>query len=423
MRTFGEKIIINLVIILIKILTFLKRSIFFLFLVLAKCLIKVGRVLFKLIILPLYEKNLPLKKKLQLLWKEPSKNKFFFFLAHPKSINILIILMAVLIAVTNINAQDKKQIGIQGSPLFILLSGEEEITEEAILEEDIPLENYFANIGVIKPLLQIEEENEIEKETENLICFFDNSSLFKPYTSITYQTPRPRTKIESYIVQPGDTISDIAEKFALWINTILWENKLSAYSIIKPGQELTILPINGVAHQIKKGDTLESIAKKYKAKKEEIINFNKLASEKNLEAGLVLIIPNGQKYIAPTIKQTIPQQARQFVKGLFKSHLFPWGHCTWYVAQRRLVPWGGNAKNWIANARAYGYKIGTTPAPGAIVSLKDFGWQARLWGHVAYVEEVRNGQIVISEMNYKGRGVYSKRILSINDRKIIGYIY
>lgn len=423
MRILREKIYIKLVISLIRIITILKRSFVFLFLVFLHLLIKISKALLLPPLLFLYKKiYFPSKKGLKILFRESSKNKFFYFLSYPKSINILIILISIFVAINNISGHSNEQNNIQKSPLFVILSGEEEITEEALLEENTPLENYFNNLGAIKPSLQV-GGNEEEAEITNLVCFFDYSFLFKPFTSLTYQTPRSRTKIETYIVRSGDTISDIAEKFGLWTSTILWENNLSSYSVIKPGQELTVLPVNGVTHKIKKGDILDSIAKKYKAKKEEILEFNNLMSEKNLETGLVLMIPNGQKYVAPTIKQTIPQQAYQFVKGLFKSHIFPWGQCTWYIAQRRLIPWGGNAKNWIASARAYGYKIGITPAVGAIVSLKDSGWQARLWGHVAYVEEVKNGQIIISEMNYKGRGVYSKRVLSINDKKIIGYIY
>jgi len=423
MRILKQKILINLIIGLIRFITILKRSIVFLFLVFVNFLAKITRLVLKPVALFLYKTiYFPIKKRILALLKESSKNKFFFLLSHSKSTNVLIAALTIFITFTNISAQNKEQDLNQNNTPSYLTDGEENIIEEAILEESTPLANYLDSAGVIKPSMSMESSDGQEEEP-NLVCFFDNSFLFKPFTSVTYQTPRQRTKIESYIVQVGDTISDIAEKFSLNVITILWENNLSSYSIIKPGQTLSILPVNGITHKIAKGDTLDSIAKKYKVKKEDIMEFNKLASEKNLEKGLALVIPNGQKYVAPTIKKTIPQQAYQLVKGIFKSHLFPWGQCTWYVAQRRLVPWSGHAKNWLANARAYGYQIGKAPAKGAIVSLKEPSWLARLYGHVAYVEEVVGGQIVISEMNYRGKGVYSKRTLPVNDKRIIGYIY
>ncbi|TSC96194.1 MAG: putative CHAP domain containing protein [Parcubacteria group bacterium Athens1014_10] len=420
MRIFKQKITIHLVITLIKILTFIKRSIAFFFLIILKFLKKIGGVLFQIIILPIYKFYLPIKKRFQKFFQESSKNKFFFLVTHPKSINVLIILLAILVASANINAGDKQQSTAKESLPFILFNGEEEITEEAFVEEGVPLENYFSNAEAIKPLLQIEEEK-FDLEAENVISFFNDSYLFKPFTSVTQQTPRSRTSIETYVVQLGDTIGEIAEKFNLWVSTILWENNLSSYSIIKPGQELTILPVNGITYKIKKGDTLDSIAKKYKSESTKIIDLNKLASANDLEIGKILIIPDGKKYIAPIIKKVSSQSA--FASGNFKGHTFPWGQCTWYVAQKRYVPWSGHAKNWLANARRMGFEIGTNPLIGAIICLKETGWQARLWGHVAYVEEVNGNNIIISEMNYKGVGVYSKRTLPINSKKIIGYIY
>ncbi len=423
MRNFETKVIINLIIWSIKGLTIFKRGIFFLFLILFKFLINIGAAFFRLIILPIYKKYIPAKKKFLSIFGKSPKNKFFFILSNPRSINVLLTLIALLITFSNIKAQGKEQGTTQISPLFALLSdAEEEISEEALLEENTPLENFFSDTSAVRPTLQI-EENQIETEetTENLIVFFDDSSLFKPYTPVTRQTPQARTEIESYLVQAGDTISDIAEQFGLWVNTILWENNLTAYSLIKPGMKLNILPVNGITHKVKKGDTIKAIAQKYKAEEEEIVKFNKLADGGSLDVGLALIIPDGKQYYAPVVN--VVKSVPSIIKGIFKGHIFPWGQCTWYIAQKKLIPWSGNANQWLANARNYGYKIGKNPVKGAVVSLKESGWQARRYGHVAYVEEVREDEIVISEMNYKGKGVYSKRTIPIDSKKIIGYIY
>ncbi|MDQ5961341.1 MAG: hypothetical protein QG581_262, partial [Patescibacteria group bacterium] len=83
------------------------------------------------------------------------------------------------------------------------------------------------------------------------------------------------------------------------------------------------------------------------------------------------------------------------------------------------VPWGGNAGTWLYNARAMGYKTGRAPAVGAIVVTTE----NRYYGHVALVEKVENGQILVAEMNYRGWAKTDKRWLSTSSRVIKGYVY
>jgi murein DD-endopeptidase MepM/ murein hydrolase activator NlpD len=67
--------------------------------------------------------------------------------------------------------------------------------------------------------------------------------------------------------------------------------------LLKIGQVLTILPIDGVYHTVVKGDTLESIAQQYKAEVSAIIEceYNNLESPHNLSLGQKLIVPGGKK--------------------------------------------------------------------------------------------------------------------------------
>lgn len=116
---------------------------------------------------------------------------------------------------------------------------------------------------------------------------------------------KERKEIIEYTVQPGETISGIADNFGISINTLLWANDLAKNSLIKPGQKLIILPISGVMHLVRSGDTLTGLAKQYKGKTEEIVEFNELSGEGEIFIGDLLIIPNGQ--MPP--KQTEPQYA------------------------------------------------------------------------------------------------------------------
>jgi LysM repeat protein len=193
---------------------------------------------------------------------------------------------------------------------------------------------------------------------------------------------------------------------------------LNYWSIIKPGQKLVILPTSGVLHEVKKGETLDKIVKKYKGDLEETIAYNGLPADASIEMGQKIVIPNGKKAIYYQPRVQYAYQPSQYI-GLYggKSHRFPWGQCTWYIAQKRYIPWGGHAKYWLGNALSYGFQTGTEPVIGAIVATRET-W----YGHVAYVEAVSGDYITISEMSL-GRGKLNTRTLNKNDWRIKGYIY
>lgn len=104
-----------------------------------------------------------------------------------------------------------------------------------------------------------------------------------------------RASVITYTVEEGDTISGLAVRFGVTINTILWENNLTAYSIIRPGQRLTILPTSGVRHKVARGETISKIAAKYGVDTATILAVNRLASAEDLQIGELLMVPNGKK--------------------------------------------------------------------------------------------------------------------------------
>ena len=109
----------------------------------------------------------------------------------------------------------------------------------------------------------------------------------------------------------------------------------------------------------------------------------------------------------------------QAPRGASVGNHFAYGYCTWYVANRRPIPWYGNALEWWPNARAYGYAEGYAPAVGAVMVTRESGY-----GHVAYVESVNgDGSWTVSEMNYAGWGVVSRRTLRPGQTSVVGFIY
>jgi murein DD-endopeptidase MepM/ murein hydrolase activator NlpD len=99
-------------------------------------------------------------------------------------------------------------------------------------------------------------------------------------------------------VQQGETLSQIAEKYGLTVDSLLWANGLdSEKAQIKGGQQLKILPLDGVLHKVKKGDTVYSVAKKYEANPQAIVDypFNTFSNDETfaLAVGQTLMVPDG----------------------------------------------------------------------------------------------------------------------------------
>jgi len=100
-----------------------------------------------------------------------------------------------------------------------------------------------------------------------------------------------RLGLTKYQVSSGDTVISIAASFGISPQTVMLENKLNENSAIKPGQELTILPITGLTYTLKESDTLESILKKYKIAEDDFLDANNIESFEDLEVGSTVVIP------------------------------------------------------------------------------------------------------------------------------------
>lgn len=114
----------------------------------------------------------------------------------------------------------------------------------------------------------------------------------------------PKGEIIHYLVKKGDTLTSIAKKFNISIETIQWANNLGYHSKLKVGQELLILPVSGILHIVRPGDTLSQIASLYGVKVEDILDYNNLSPEDTIFPGDFLIIAGGKK---PKIFKKYPQ--------------------------------------------------------------------------------------------------------------------
>ncbi len=123
------------------------------------------------------------------------------------------------------------------------------------------------------------------------------------------------------------------------------------------------------------------------------------------------------QYVAPPVNYSA-------FSGAHGGDHFSFGECTWYVAQRRYIPWFGNADQWYAAAAAMGFPEGHVPQVGAVVVFWPGGDGAGYVGHVGYVESVLpGGYFMLSEMNFGAWDRVDTRILPGDSSGIQGFIY
>lgn len=190
-----------------------------------------------------------------------------------------------------------------------------------------------------------------------------------------------RKDVVDYTVVEGDTPFDLAIKFGINTDTILWANGLTENSIIKPGQKLTILPINGVLVKTAAKDTVESLAQKYNGKAEEIIAFNDLSAQGSLNVGMTIIIPNGEMPAPAKPKYTAPSQ---------KYAQLP--SAGWLILPTTGRNWGKiHGQNGVDVASACGTPI-YAAAAGTVLISDGVGWN---YGYGKYIE-IRHANGVVT---------------------------
>ncbi len=149
------------------------------------------------------------------------------------------------------------------------------------------------------------------------------SRLADAHTTIPFRT---RRDVEIYIVQPGDTVQGIAAYYGLQPETLMWSNPAieDTPDLLKIGQEVIILPIDGVYHEVQEGDSLSSIAQKYKVETTAItdISWNKLnPPDFTITPGVSLIVAGGTK---PLITKVVTSYSGPVPTGSTGSGQFRW---------------------------------------------------------------------------------------------------
>lgn len=137
---------------------------------------------------------------------------------------------------------------------------------------------------------------------------------------------RSRSEVINYVVQTGETLYALADRFQLKPETILWANQKILGDDphnLRSGQELIILPVDGTYHSWSAGESLFGVAKFYQADPEDIVLYpgNHLDPESigdwsnpDIQPGTWLVVPGGSRefvnWSVPEITRDNPSTAQ-----------------------------------------------------------------------------------------------------------------
>ncbi|MFA6992634.1 MAG: LysM peptidoglycan-binding domain-containing protein, partial [Candidatus Gracilibacteria bacterium] len=103
-----------------------------------------------------------------------------------------------------------------------------------------------------------------------------------------------------HTVESGESLSLIAEKYDVSVETIMWENGIGNANSIRSGQKILIPPVSGLSYTVSSGDTLAKISDKYDVSVESIIAQNGLESE-SIAKGQDLFLPGAEPIITVSV--------------------------------------------------------------------------------------------------------------------------
>lgn len=124
---------------------------------------------------------------------------------------------------------------------------------------------------------------------------------------------RPGEEVRDYTVAQGDSVFEIASKFSIKPETLLWAN----YDLLNDNPDmisvdmpLKVPPVDGVLYQWKEGDTIDSVAASFEADPQAILSFpgnNIDLTNPVVQPGTWVMVPGGHREFRQWIIPVIPR--------------------------------------------------------------------------------------------------------------------
>ena len=216
-----------------------------------------------------------------------------------------------------------------------------------------------------------------------------NEILQSSATDFSQPGDEGRLEYFEHTVKPKESLSTIARRYGVSIDTICGSNSLKSYDYIDEGRKLRIPNRDGIILKMSKGTSIAAIARNYNVSLEKILIENSLSNPDFVPEGQELFIPDAKPqniapgFIWPVASRSITcgygwrtspfdQSEREFHQGLDIRASYQWVNASRY-GKVTYTGWMGGYGNAVVIAHPNGYKT--------------------LYAHLSHVS-VRTGQYV-----------------------------
>jgi len=193
------------------------------------------------------------------------------------------------------SAEDK------GIRFYLIANGTDVNTASGI--EAIANENTGAVVEKTFKLTAASDSTELLLASSAYGTYIDNVTVLditlgdKPVVEEPKEEPKeekPAIEVtgDSYVIQAGDTLSEIAQACGLAVKELAEANNIANPDLIKKGATLVIPTVDTTKrHIVKSGDTLSKIAKKYGYTVAELVTANDIANADLIQIGQLIVLP------------------------------------------------------------------------------------------------------------------------------------
>lgn len=144
--------------------------------------------------------------------------------------------------------------------------------------------------------------SERETDMRNVRRIFAITVIMALLTAMVLPAAAQEDDVIVHIVQPGETLVSIAARYGVTVEGIAFYNDLANPNVLQRGQQLRIPPTGGVetlaitgeteVYVVQPGDTLANIATRFNTSVEALMATNpNLSSASRISIGLTLVVP------------------------------------------------------------------------------------------------------------------------------------
>ena len=195
--------------------------------------------------------------------------------------------------------------------------------------------------------------------------------------------------VQQHLVQKGETLSEIAQKYKVPLNSIIQANSIKSAHRIRTGRTLHIpkgaLAFEGIWYKVQPGDTLFSIGRRHNIEWRDLQRINGISSPRSLQIGrMIRISDRGPGFAKPLRIPLVVTSKYGYrphpVTGRYQHHAG-----IDFRASKGTRVYATKAGRVIFAGRKGGY--------GKLVGIEHADHFTTWYGHLSHIR-VKNGQTV-----------------------------